>query len=60
MLDFDRRPGPRVIPRAGDNGPSFQGGVAIPSTGETAWETHPAALALVLLFVLVLAYKVMR
>lgn len=57
---FERRPGPRVIPLEGDNGPSFQNGVAAPATGGYAWESHPAALALVAIFVLVLAYKVVR
>lgn len=61
MLDFDRRPGPRVIPLAGDNGPSFRGGAAAaPSSGGYAWESHPAAMALVLVFILVLAWKVVR
>lgn len=57
---LERRPGPRVIPLAGDYGPSFQNGVAAPSTGGYAWETHPAAMALVLVFVFVLIWKVAR
>lgn len=56
----ERRPGPRVIPLAGDYGPSFQGGTAVaPSAGST-WESHPVAMLLVLVFVAVLAWKVVR
>lgn len=57
---LERRPGPRVIPLAGDNGPSFQGGTAVAPSAGYAWETHPAAMILVAIFVLVLAWKVVR
>ncbi len=51
----------RRIPLAGEMGPDFSGsGTPQPATVSSRWDRHPVALAIVVVFLAILAYKVAR
>jgi len=53
--------GPRRIPLEGENGPAFTGGSsAPPATYGFAWDRHPVALAILVAFFAIVAWKVVR